>query len=56
MQYNERQEFGIVSIGEINTAFSERLKKQSLKNVMEYRVNITAFGLLNVTASLNKPN
>jgi hypothetical protein len=52
MQYNKTQGFGIIPIGEINTEFSERLKKQPLKKAVEYRVNITAFGHMTTTWSV----
>jgi hypothetical protein len=52
MQYNKTQEVGVIPIGEINTAFAERLKKQPLRGAVEYRVNITAFGHMTATLSV----
>ena len=52
MQYNKTQEVGIIPIGEINTAFAERFMKQPLKETVEYRVNVTAFGHMTATWSV----
>jgi hypothetical protein len=52
MHYNKTQDGGSIQIGEINTTFAECLKKQTPKEAVEYRVNITTVGHMTATWSV----